>query len=172
MADETGSKEQEIVSEKEQSSETVMLTESTTEKSVKSAIDIPRVQRPRKRRSERMSSILSENKRSVLRVTGKKKVLETSDVFGHRKQSIGEATPFVTKAGRIPGLGHDVLMDRLHLREAKREEQWRTKNKGAFISKAILESFINDKQMFPLITDVNRSLPEVHLLRGPKKSDS
>lgn len=42
----------------------------------------------------------------------------------------------------------------------------------AFISKAILESFINDKQMFPLITDVNRSLPEVHLLRGPKKSDS
>ena len=42
----------------------------------------------------------------------------------------------------------------------------------ANISKAILESFINDKQMFPLITDVNRSLPEVHLLRGPKKSDS
>jgi hypothetical protein len=85
MADETGSKEQKIVSEKEQSSETVMLTESTTEKSGKSAIDIPRVQRPRKRRSERMSSILSENKRSVLRVTGKKKAIETSDVFGHRK---------------------------------------------------------------------------------------
>ena len=94
----------------------------------------------------------------------------------------------MTKAGRIPGLGQDVLMDRLHLRVAKRDEQWRTKNKGckfnqrvqviqlmvhsANISKAILESFINDKQMFPLITDVNRSLPEVPLLRGTKKSES
>jgi hypothetical protein len=95
MADETGSKEQEIVSDKEQSSETVMLTERTTEKSGKSAIDIPRVQRPRKRRSERMSSILSENKRSVLRVTGKKKVLETSDVFGHRKVKLFSMSTFI-----------------------------------------------------------------------------
>lgn len=85
MADENGCKEQESVPEKEVTSETVMLTESTKEKSGQSAIDIPRVQRPRKRRSERMSSILSENKKSVLRVTGKKKVIETSDVFGHRK---------------------------------------------------------------------------------------
>ena len=85
MADESGSKEHEAVPEKQQSSETAMLTESTKEKSGQSAIDIPRVQRPRKRRSERMSSILSDNKRSVLRVTGKKKVIETSDSFGHRK---------------------------------------------------------------------------------------
>ena len=83
MADENGSKNQEQVSEK--------TTENATEKSVDSTADstvaIPLVQRPRKRRSERMSSILSENKKSVLRVTGKKKVVETSDVFGHRKVS-------------------------------------------------------------------------------------
>lgn len=95
MAGETGSKEQESVPVKEQSSETVMLTESTKEKSGKSAIDIPRVQRPRKRRSERMSSILSENKRSVLRVTGKKKVIETSDVFGHRKVKLFSMSTFI-----------------------------------------------------------------------------
>ncbi|CAG5091351.1 Oidioi.mRNA.OKI2018_I69.PAR.g12993.t1.cds [Oikopleura dioica] len=165
MASESGSKE--IEKEVEKGSEEA--------KDETGRVTIPRVppaKRPRKRRSERMSSILSDNRKSVLRVTGKKKATETPDAFGHRKESIGEATPFLTKAGRIPGLGQDVLMDRLHLRVAKRDEQWRTKNKGSNISKAILESFINDKQMFPLITDVNRSLPEVPLLRGTKKSES
>jgi len=126
--------------------------------------------RRRKRRSERFSDLLNNERASngkgcsMVPVKKGSKFNESLRYNPMKKEQTFLSTVVGREEGRIPGLSNDSLLDRLKFRNVKKMENSKSKNKG-FLSKTIIEALNDPSRVLPLKTDIDRSLPAIPSIR-------